>query len=439
MDCGVFDGPAADEVNSQLASQVPLLSLLPCSCAAATSGLGVEKIAELVKQTQQCGATIAQVSEALGDAAKGVYDVAGDAVGVGEDAAAYAVKLGNDIAKGVGEVSCAVSKLWGGCKSTPPSYKTTATAICKAHGSTWWAASKTQAPDDIFVQCNDGLYCWAQPGETLRCEQRRTPAQRNSDIAAMKQWCPKRAKELDVGYKLQCHDGWCKTAVTNVTTKYDQACLKIATQDEASKLPTGIAGAEMKDWLGFRENQILSKYDQLRKESIQRDPKTPPLELLRTYDCRSFLGRQDESLCKWPGGYAQCKKLADAGKIKKCYLAGGGEYPTIKMNPAVLGALGKANTGQARAQQSTASPALRLPPRNTTSQTPQIAVSDTLLANAAKKGCRPYQARRDDLQCDTQAGYDECVQAVDRKLVSQCRNVRTGDSYPAQTRLLRNP
>ena len=48
MDCQMFEGTAADEVNEQLASEVPLLSLLPCSCAAATSGLGVEKIATLV-------------------------------------------------------------------------------------------------------------------------------------------------------------------------------------------------------------------------------------------------------------------------------------------------------------------------------------------------------------------------------------------------------
>lgn len=435
MDCGLFTGPAAGEVNSQLASEVPLLSLLPCSCAAANSGLGVEKIAELVKQTRQCGATLAQVSEALGDAAKGVYDVAGDAVGVGEDAAAYAVELGNDIAKSVGNVTCAVSKIWGGCNSTPPSYKTAATAICKAHGGTWWAASKTQAPNDIWAQCNDGLYCWAQPGESLRCEQRRTPAQRNSDIAAMKQWCPKREQELETGYKQQCHDGACRIAVANVAVQYGEACMKIATQNDTDPHPSAVLGAEMKDWQGFRENLIISKFDQLIIESIRRDPKTPPMELLRTYDCRSFLGRQDESLCKWPGGYAQCKKLADAGKMKKCHLAGGGEYPAVKINPAVLGALATVNT----TRESTASPASRLPPRITVDVEPQIAVSDALLANAAKKGCRPYQNRRDDLQCDTPAGYDECVQAVDRKLVSQCRNVRTGEMYPAQTRLQRKP
>jgi hypothetical protein len=430
MDCNLFEGQAADEVNAQIVSEVPLLGLLPCSCAAATSGLGVEKIAGLLKDAKKCGATVAQVAEAFSDAAVGVYDVAGDALELGGDAASYALKLGEDIAKSVGDVTCAVSKLWGGCKSTPPSYKTTATAICKAHGSTWWAASKTEAPNDIWAQCNDGLYCWAQPGEQLRCEQRRTPAQRNSDIANMKQWCPQRANELDAGYKLQCHDGWCKSAVTNVTSKYNEACLQVATQDEASKLPTAVTGAEMKDWLGFREDQVLSKYDLLITESIRRDPKTLPMELLRTHDCKSFLGRADQALCKWSGGFQQCKKLVDAGKFKKCYLAGGGEYPLLTINPAVLGALGNASV-------------IKTPPAKVTTRTApakaSIAVSDALLANAANKGCVPFEGRRDDLMCRNQAGYDECVQAVNRKLISQCRNAINGEIFPTQSRLQKYP
>ncbi|HWS41204.1 MAG TPA: hypothetical protein VN247_07970, partial [Arenimonas sp.] len=317
MDCNVFEGPAADEVNSQLASQVPLLSLLPCSCAAATSGLGVEKIAELVKDTKQCGATIAQVGEALGDAAVGVYDLAGDAVGYAGDAANEAIKLGESIVNSIGSVGCAVSKLLGGCKSAPPSYKTTATAICKAHGNTWWAASKTQAPNDFWVQCNDGLYCWAQPGDSLSCQQRRTPTQRNNDIAHMKQWCPQRELELEAGYQTQCHDGACKIAVTNVASHYVNDCMKVPVQSESSSLPSDFTGAEMKSWLENKESYFISKFEKLITESIQRDPNTPLLELLRTYDCRSFLGRENQALCKWNGGFEQCKKLVDASKMQK--------------------------------------------------------------------------------------------------------------------------
>ncbi len=448
MDCGVFEGPAADEVNSQLASEVPLLSLLPCSCAAATSGLGVEKIAGLLKDAKKCGATVAQVAEAFSDAAVGVYDVAGDALGYGEDAVSYALKLGEDVAKAAGDVTCAVSKLWGGCKSTPPSYKTTTTAICKTHGGTWWAASKTQAPNDIWSQCNDGLYCWAQPGETLRCKQNRTAAQRLSDIAGMKQWCETRELELESGYQQQCHDGICKIAVTNAATKYGVACMKIATQDEGNTLPNALPGAEMNDWLGFREDQVLWQFDRLITESIQRDPKTPALELLATYECRSFLGRPEQSLCKWNGGFEQCKKLVDAGKLQKCYLAGGGEYSKLSINPAAAGVLRQqqkvpaasasqtvpatitnTNTSRLRATLQTATAVPRTP----------IAVSDALLNNAANKGCRPFEGRRDELLCDNQAGYDECMQAVNRQLIWQCRNSNTGEIFPARDNASRKP
>lgn len=52
MNCNAFEGAAADEVNAQLVSEVPLLGMMPCACAAATSGLGVERIAELLKAGQ---------------------------------------------------------------------------------------------------------------------------------------------------------------------------------------------------------------------------------------------------------------------------------------------------------------------------------------------------------------------------------------------------
>lgn len=373
MSCQMFEGQAADEVNSQLASEVPLLSLLPCSCAAATSGLGVEKIAELVKETKQCGATLAQVGEALGDAANGVYKVGGDALEFGEDAASYALKLGEGIAKSVGSVTCAVSKLWGGCKSTPPSYKSTATAICKSHQSTWWAASKTEQPNDVYVQCNDGLYCWAWPGKDLACEQRRTKAEQDADIAQMKQWCPQHSDELKAGYQQQCHDGWCKTAVTNVANVYTGACLKLPANTEKENLPTAVKGAEMKRWTDIEEPTYISKFENLIRESIRRDPNVTAQALMSTYDdCKPFLGRADEWLCKWNGGYQACKKLVNGGKMKKCYLEktgdtpNGGEYPLpsakiqIKNPGSIQGANPPVMPGEIKTVPKTL-PKLRLP------------------------------------------------------------------------------
>ncbi len=421
MDCGVFEGAAANEVNAQLASEVPLLSLLPCSCAAATSGLGVEKLSTLVKQTQQCGATLAQVGEALGDAVTGVYDVGGDALALGEDAAAAAVKLGESVLKGIGSAGCAIASVWGGCgDSPPPSYKNTATAICKAHQSTWWAASKTQAPNDIWVVCNDGLFCMAQPGEPLRCMQRRTPAQRASDIAEMKAWCPQREEELAAGYHLQCHDGLCKVAVNNVASKVGVACMKLVSESEADTTPSDARGFERTTWLAG-EYAYISQFDQLIIESIRRDPNASPVELLATYKCRPFLGRAEQSLCEWNGGYEVCKKLVDAGRMETCRLAGGGEYPLPTITTAALGALRGLRVDHAA-------------PAEDASPGATIEVSDGFLANAAAKGCRPFLGRRDELLCDNPAGYDECVQAVGRGLLRQCRSSVDDQVFPGPAR-----
>ncbi len=444
MDCKMFEGEAADEVNSQLASEVPLLSLLPCSCAAATSGLGVEKIAALVKETKQCGAALAQVGEALGDAAEGVYDVGGDLLGYGGDAAGYALKLGEDIAKSVGSVTCAVSKIWGGCKSTPPSYKTTATAICKAHGSTWWASSKTTGPDDVWVQCNDGLYCWASPGVNLQCEQRRTPTQRNNDIAQMKQWCPQREQELEAGYKLQCHDGWCKVAVTNVASKAGAHCLAIVTSSENNEYSSAPPSNEQLLW-NKTEMTYISSFDSQIIQSIQRDPNTTPLQFLATHKCRPFLGREEQSLCEGSFGFDACKKLVDAGKIQKCLKNGGGEYskPTIAKFTTIINAAAITNTPatteRAPVAVITNGSLLRATPATSATATPSIVVSDVFLANAAQKGCRPYLGRRDELLCENQAGFNECVQVVNRNMLKQCRNAENGEIFPIQLRLQKYP
>jgi hypothetical protein len=437
MDCKMFEGQAADEVNAQLASEAPLLNLLPCSCAVATSGLGVEKMAKLVKETKQCGATLAQVGEALGDAAKGVYGIGGDGVELGKDAADEALKLGGTIAKGLGSAACAVYSLIGGCKSAPPSYKTTATAICKAHQSTWWASSKTTGPDDVWVQCNDGLYCWASPGVNLQCEQRRTPSQYNSDITQMKQWCPQREEELAAGYKQQCHDGICKIAVTDVASKAGAHCLGIVTSSEKNQYPSGLASSELLLW-NKTETTYISSFDYLIIESIRRDPNTTPVQFLATHKCRPFLGREEQSLCEGSFGFEACKKLVDAGKIQKCLKSGGSEYskPAIAKLTTIINPTAITNTPAATGQAPitiTNGSSMRVLQPVAREETP-LQVSDVFLANAAQKGCRPLLGRRDQLLCDNQAGYDECVQAVNRNYVRQCRNAVNGEIFPAASR-----
>jgi hypothetical protein len=271
--------------------------------------------------------------------------------------------------------------------------------------------------------------------------QHRTTAQRNNDIAQMKQWCPQREQELEAGYQLQCHDYACKLAVTNVASHYNVACMKSATMYESDPRPSAVLGAEMKDWQGYRENLVLSKFDQLITESIQRDPKTLPVQLLATHQCRPFLGREEQSLCEWPGGFQVCKKLVDAGKIQRCLLNakyGGSEYPlptiTTFKNIINTSAITKTPTATEQAPITiTNSSLIRAIQPIAREETP-LQVSDVFLANAAQKGCRPLLGRRDQLLCDNQAGYNECVQAVNRNFIRQCRNAVNGEIFPATAR-----
>jgi hypothetical protein len=256
--------------------------------------------------------------------------------------------------------------------------------------------------------------------------------------------CLARGGELKKGYDLRCHDSQCKAATFFVAAEYADSCTK-----GSNFHPTA---ADI--WTLNGEKPFVIKFEKMITESIQRDPKTPPLELLATYQCRPFLGRVERSLCESTTGFNVCKKLVDAGKINECNMKGA-KYPTITINPAVLGALGKANvskippatspnTPAANAAETPptviANPALtRTRPAISATATPAIAVSDVFLRNAAQKGCLPFNGQRDVLQCDNQGGYDECVQAVNRHWLRQCRNAVNGEIFPTQLRLQKYP
>lgn len=338
MSCQMFEGQAANEINAQLTAEVPLLNLLPCSCAAATSGLGVEKIAELVKTTRQCGATLAQVGQALGDAAKGVYQVGGDAVGLGKDAAGEAEKLGESIVKGIGSVGCAISKLWGGCgDSPPPTSYSVGLAICKPRLGLWNLSSASNQPNDFSFSCNDGLRCQAKPGKGTQCVQGMSKAQSEkaeadkvlADAAlreANPKFCLQRGGALKKGYDLRCHDAQCKAGTFFVAAEYADKCTK----------GSNFSPEPAEKWMLSGEKPFVDKFEKLIVESVQRDPNAAPLELLATYGCRPFLGSTERSLCKDKMGFDVCKKQADAGKVKKCFFADGGEYPLPSLVPGGL-------------------------------------------------------------------------------------------------------
>lgn len=337
MNCNAFEGAAADEVNSQIVSEVPLLSLLPCACAAATSELGVQRIAELVNTAKQCGSTLAEAGKLIGDAAKGVYGAGKEVAKTAEETLQAAENLGKAVISGVSGAVCSVAGYFGACdnSSAPPKAQHVVAAICKSHNGMDSMMSPNDEANNFSMSCNDGLQCRAQPGKALQCQQGLSKQQKEKEAAdkvvkdaairaANEKWCPAHGAELKKGYDLRCRDGQCKAATFFVAASYGPECVK-----GSQFLP--ITGEQ---WSVYGDKPFVLKFENMIKESIQRDAKASPLELLASHNCRPFLGRADQSLCSDAKGFDNCKKLVDSGKIKECTLAGAGtRYPPT---PALL-------------------------------------------------------------------------------------------------------
>ena len=340
MNCNAFEGAAADEVNSQIVAEVPLLSLLPCACAAATSGLGVQRIAELVNSAKQCGSTLAEAGKFIGDAANGVYGAGKDVAQTAEETLKAAENLGKAVISGVSGTVCTIAGYFGACDSSspPPKAQHVVAAICKSHGGMDSMMSPKDEANDFSMSCNDGLQCQAKPGKALLCQQGLSKLQKEKEAtdkvvkdatirAANEKWCPARGAELKKGYDLRCRDSQCKAATFFVASSYGPECVK-GTQF----LP--LTGEQ---WSVSGDKPFIAKFENMIKESIQRDAKASPLELLASHNCRPFLGRVEQSLCNDAKGFDACKKLVDSGKIKECTLAGAGtRYPPA---PALLKAV----------------------------------------------------------------------------------------------------
>jgi hypothetical protein len=341
MNCNAFEGAAADEVNAQIVSEVPLLSLLPCACAAATSELGVQRLAELINSAKQCGATLAEAGKLIGDAASGVYGAgygAGkEVVKTAEEGLKAAEELGKAVISGVSGTVCTIAGYFGACDNSgpPPKAQHVVAAICKTHGGIDNMMSPKDEPNDFSMSCIDGLQCRAQPGKALQCRQGLSKQQKEKEAAdkvvkdaairlANEKWCPARGAELKKGYDLRCRDSQCIAATFFVASSYGPECVK-GTQF----IPT-----PAEQWSTYGEKPFIVKFENMIKESIQRDAKATPLDLLASYNCRPFLGRAQESLCGDAKGFDVCKKMVDSGKIKECRLATVGTvYPP---GPALL-------------------------------------------------------------------------------------------------------
>jgi hypothetical protein len=322
MNCSKFEGPAADEVNTKLSSEVPLLSLLPCACAAANSGLGVQKIAELVSSAKQCGGTLAEAGKIFSAGAKGAYKTGSKVVAAGSKVAGEGAKLVAEIGGLVKDFGCTVGL--GGCESQ--SHKV-ASSFCKSRGG---LSDYTAGP--TFMKCKNGDFCDNQDGKGWQCV---TAAEFAATLAAFEKmkkealelkkfnaaWCSDKRESLKGEYGGRCRDKLCEVAMSPTLDRYETECASYVLP--APRFVEYNQGAPH-----------LRTLQGLVVESIKRDPKTAPVELLGLYGCRPFLGREDQTLCERPMAYDPasvevCKKLVLSGKIKKCQWRDGSSYPLV--------------------------------------------------------------------------------------------------------------
>ena len=327
INCQALEQPAANAINSQLAQEFPVLSMLPCACAAATSGLGVAKIADLVGKTKSCGGTVVQVAGYLNDGAKGAYKEGKQIV--------------NTIGNTANDLACDVISLFGGCSSAPPPPTGVSEAgkWCKPYGGIKYVKSATNQPNDYSVTCNDGAACIVKPNEKPKCitaaekavhEQK--VAQQNAVITADNtKLCGIYHDLFKSEYDIKCHDNQCRTGVNFVVSSVKAACLQ-GTNGGLSPFPAKL-------WFSTNQQKYRNSLDVLVKESIIRDPKAMIADKLGAEDCRSFLGRTDEMLCPTQAGFDLCKITVDAGTRKVCRFSKEvytGKSTQLKINPSIL-------------------------------------------------------------------------------------------------------
>lgn len=440
LDCQTLENDAAGEINARLTEQVPMLDMLPCACAAATSGLGVEKLAKLARNAGQCASTAAEVGKALQDVASGTVKAGQDAGELGADVANAAYETGKAIVNTVGNAACEVGSWVGACdnssNSPPPTALTIATAICKPRGGIEMISSRTQQSDDFSVTCNSGLSCRAMPGKPLECTQLRTVSEYQQDLAEMQQWCPAHAKSLASGYHAQCHDNWCKVAVNNVASQYEEQCLGALSASQAASGPLGHSRDEYQGWMRWRDKGFIDQFDLLVIESIRRDPNTTPRQFLSTYDCRTFLGREDQFNCRSSGGFQHCKKMVDAGKVHKCFLAGSTqEYAGLNVSGKAAQRIRDAADDSRMPRDTVPSPDTVTPPAmEALPATPSvrdnsrtIQIDGTPQDSLTRRGCTPVRGQAEDRQCVDDAAFAYCMRMQATRQVKVCRNAATGE------------
>ena len=256
LNCNDLEGDAANEVNAGIASKIPILAYAKCGCAAATSGLGVEKIKDLVQKTKKCGATLAEIGDFFAKGGKGAY------------------KAGKKVVEAAKDLGCKVYKLFGGgCSEAPPppTGASEAANFCQSQGgSVISLESPGNQPNNYDVRCNNGAACLVEPGRKPYCE---TKAEYETYLenmeAANTQWCADRSAQHRDVYLSRCHDDHCSGGVGFAAVFMASQCKAFVnkpTSKDSNGQPT-VSPLAILGWREVNEQAYLQSMEDLAQES----------------------------------------------------------------------------------------------------------------------------------------------------------------------------
>ncbi len=163
--------------------------------------------------------------------------------------------------------------------------------------------------------------------------------------------------------------------------------------------------------------------------------------------CKPFLGRTDEQLCFEPGGFESCKQDVDAGKYKLC-IFGSTRY-TGKSPGHHIGAPAGNTPAKVSASEQAVSAGCNFNVSTRTASCPSLIAYDkcrSLIDNKDLKGCgadfaqvntggmktcKRFLGRADEMLCNAEGDYRECINAVKAGQMKTCRMAGSTDSlYP---------
>lgn len=331
-----------------------------CGCAVASEGIPIDELKGQITDTLE---GVEGCSGVLANLLGGAYDAGKQTVAV---VGAAAAQLYGSMKNAVNAVGCELGL--GGCDADPPgppffcvgysqirSQGVSADQILSSFGWMWKDTPQTDAlgifapktglgssPSSGFPPDKQALAAaadaknkevdgWFAACEASYQQALKDAAQKLADAEEEKRILKEleKAEKLASVYALRFAFDWIPKC------KKDSACEKgismIADQfgadlaDPVTIKKYGSFGAAAKAvYAKYSSNAgvAVAFADERRKAAIKKDRKATPADRIWAYDCRSFLGRDKQSICRDQAGFDVCKSYVKAGQWGLCVKGG---------------------------------------------------------------------------------------------------------------------